>query len=267
VAVDHARQRVVVWSQFDRELAVVPLQGDAAPARLAVARHADGVTADVALGRKLFHQTGDNRISADGRASASCHPDGREDALTWSTPDGARQTPMLAGRVADTAPFGWTGASAQLHDHLKKTFERLSGEGLPANELDALMDYVQTMAPPIAHAAPASEQQRALVERGHALFDSAATACSTCHDGAHAFADGLRHQVLVQAPTATGQGASPGGFDTPSLRFVGGTAPYFHDGRYKTLADVLTAPDHAMGESSHLSRPDRAALVAYLETL
>jgi cytochrome c peroxidase len=269
VAIDHAHQRVVVWSQFDRELAVVPLQGDAAPARLAVARHADGVTANVALGRKLFHRTGDNRISADGRACASCHPDGREDALTWSTPDGSRQTPMLAGRVADTAPFGWTGASAKLHDHLKKTFERLSGEGLPEPELDALMDYVQTMAPPIAHAAPGSGEQRALAERGHDLFDSPATACSTCHDGAHAFADGLRHQVLVQAPAGNGQSGSgaPEGFDTPSLRFVSGTAPYFHDGRYKTLAEVLTAPDHAMGQSSHLSRQDRAALVAYLETL
>ena len=57
------------------------------------------------------------------------------------------------------------------------------------------------------------------------------------------------------------------GFDTPSLRYVAGTAPYFHDGRYKTLDDVLTAPDHAMGQSTRMSRQDRAALVAYLETL
>jgi cytochrome c peroxidase len=48
---------------------------------------------------------------------------------------------------------------------------------------------------------------------------------------------------------------------------VAGTAPYFHDGRYKTLDEVLTAPDHAMGTATHLGRQDRAALVAYLETL
>jgi cytochrome c peroxidase len=73
----------------------------------------------------------------------------------------------------------------------------------------------------------------------------------------------MRHQVTAHAATA----AHANEFDTPSLRFVAGTAPYFHDGRYKTLDDVLTAPDHAMGESTRLTRRDRAALVAYLETL
>jgi cytochrome c peroxidase len=268
VAVDHVRHRAVVWSQFDREVAIVPIEGDAAPARLAVARHADGLSANVALGRKLFHQTGDTRISSDGRACASCHPDGREDALTWSTPDGSRQTPMLAGRVGGTAPFGWLGSSPKLEEHLKKTFERLSGEGLPETELAALMEYVSTMVPPIEHAQPASPDRRKMVDRGRALFESAETSCSTCHDSAHAFTDGQRHQVLMPSPQAQGQGqGSAEGFDTPSLRFVAGTAPYFHDGRYKTLEDVLIAPDHAMGQSSHLSRQDRAALVAYLETL
>jgi hypothetical protein len=263
VAIDHARHRAVVWSQFDREVAVVPIGSDGEPSRVAVARRADGLTANVALGRKLFHQTGDTRISADGRACASCHPDGREDALTWSTPDGARQTPMLAGRVTGTAPFGWLGSSAKLADHLDKTFQRLSGEGLPATQLDALMDYVSTMTPPIG-AAPRSADRQKLVDRGHELFASAATGCATCHDEGQAFTDGQRHQVLMQAPSSQADGQ---GFDTPSLRFVSGTAPYFHDGRYKTLDDVLIAPDHAMGESTHLSRPDRAALVAYLETL
>jgi cytochrome c peroxidase len=118
------------------------------------------------------------------------------------------------------------------------------------------------MTPPIARATRTPPERQQLVERGQALFDSPATACSTCHDAGRAFTDGLRHQVLVQP--AQGQ---PEGFDTPSLRFVAGTAPYFHDGRYKTLDDVLTAPDHAMGESTRLTRQDRAALVAYLETL
>jgi cytochrome c peroxidase len=62
-------------------------------------------------------------------------------------------------------------------------------------------------------------------------------------------------------------GASAAGFDTPSLRFVGATAPYFHDGRYKSLDEVLIAPDHDMGGGATLGRGDRAALVAYLETL
>jgi cytochrome c peroxidase len=145
---------------------------------------------------------------------------------------------------------------------LKKTFERLSGEGLPKVEVAALVDYLSTMVPPVERAVPKSADQQKLIDRGRELFESADTSCSTCHDAGHAFADGQRHQVMT-APAAN----QTEGFDTPSLRYVAGTAPYFHDGRYKTLDDVLTAPDHAMGQSTRMSRQDRAALVAYLETL
>ena len=75
----------------------------------------------IAQGRRLFHAVDDGRISSDGTACASCHPDGREDALTWSTPEGPRQTIMLAGRIATTAPYGWIGR----HDTLKAYVECL----------------------------------------------------------------------------------------------------------------------------------------------
>jgi DNA-binding beta-propeller fold protein YncE/mono/diheme cytochrome c family protein len=262
VAIDPGAGRAVVWSQFDRELSVVDTAGTAEPVRLALARKASGVTSNVALGRRLFHQVGDARISADGRACASCHPDGREDALTWSTPDGSRQTPMLAGRLAETAPYGWLGSSDGVKGHLKKTFERLGGEGLPSIELSALIDYVSTMTPSIGATAFAPAEKETLVVRGRALFESAETGCGTCHDVGRGFIDGVRHSVSVHRPDKEGET-----FDTPSLKFVSGTAPYFHDGRYRTLDDVLTAPDHAMGTSTKLGRQDRAALVAYLETL
>jgi len=55
--------------------------------------------------------------------------------------------------------------------------------------------------------------------------------------------------------------------DTPSLRFVRGTAPYFHDGRYATLEMLLVDPKSPMGHSWSLPENDRAALAAYLRTL
>ena len=262
VAIDHEGKRAIVWSEFDRELSIIPTESDAPPTRLSLARAAGGTPSNVALGRKLFHQMGDARISADGRACASCHPDGREDALTWSTPEGFRQTPMLAGRLADTAPYGWHGSSLQLADHLKKTLERLGGEGISEPEVAALVDYISTLAPPVERAVPKRAEQQHLIDQGRVLFESQGTSCSTCHDAQRAFADAALHQVLSQPGSSQQQG-----FDTPSLRYVAGTAPYFHDGRYQTLDDVLTAPDHAMGQSTHLTRSDRAALVAYMETL
>jgi hypothetical protein len=56
-------------------------------------------------------------------------------------------------------------------------------------------------------------------------------------------------------------------FDTPSLAFVGGTAPYFHDGRYATLDALLVESDGKMGHTHALSREDRAAMIAHLESL
>jgi cytochrome c peroxidase len=54
---------------------------------------------------------------------------------------------------------------------------------------------------------------------------------------------------------------------TPSLLFVGGTPPYYHDGHVPTLAALVAQNDDRMGRTNHLSAAEQAALVAYLETL
>ena len=56
-------------------------------------------------------------------------------------------------------------------------------------------------------------------------------------------------------------------FDTPSLRFVSGSAPYFHDGRYKDLHTLLTKSDGKMGHTKQLSPDELADLESYLESL
>ncbi len=105
IAIDSATSRAFVWSQFARALSVVDLKSESAEGgnvqSAALPRHRQAVADDevVALGRRLFHAAGDERLSGDGRACASCHPDGRDDGLVWSTPNGPRQTPMLAGRT------------------------------------------------------------------------------------------------------------------------------------------------------------------------
>lgn len=55
--------------------------------------------------------------------------------------------------------------------------------------------------------------------------------------------------------------------NVPSLRYVAGTAPYMHDGRYATLEAVLDGTEGRMGHTSHLSREHRAALLAFLRSL
>ena len=56
-------------------------------------------------------------------------------------------------------------------------------------------------------------------------------------------------------------------FKTPSLLFVAGTPPYFHDGSAPTLEALIAGNDDRMGKTKQLSREDQAALVAFLKTL
>ncbi|MCS6902597.1 MAG: c-type cytochrome, partial [Myxococcales bacterium] len=137
---------------------------------------------------------------------------------------------------------------------------RLRGRGLSKDEIHAIAEYVQALPGPNLKAPTTPEQQR-LIEQGKALFASSETACSTCHTVDKAFTDGQKYDVVAQ------NGGSKQLLDTPSLRFLGGTAPYFHDGRYPTLQAMLEASDHAMGHTLHLSREQRLALIAYLESL
>jgi cytochrome c peroxidase len=272
VAVDDARQRAVVWGQFDRQLAVVDLKRDARSlgARRFSAPKARKAKLSAAAewGRRIFHKTDDDRISRDGRACASCHPDGREDQLTWSTPVGPRQTIMLAGRVQGSAPFSWLGVHESEKVHLKATFQRLGGSGLPdkagvnqLTELDALVAYLHEMPSPRLQGAYRDAADVQLAERGKQIFFTESTGCASCHISARS-TDKTAHDIGTKA-----SGDSDVSFDTPSLQFVGGTAPYFHDGRFASLMDMLMATDSKMGHTMQLSRGDARALSAYLETL
>ena len=259
IALHEASGRAFVWSQFAHSLTTLALDASApiAAASLALPRTAprDPV---VERGRALFHAVADARISADGRACASCHPDGRDDGLLWSSPDGPRQTPMLAGRVAGTAPYGWSGAGADVPAHLKKTFRRLGGKGLTGDDRDALIAYVTAMPTP-----EISEKgnDAKLLARGEAIFRSDEAGCAGCHGGDGRSPDGDRHDVKSRA-----RGDRLASFDTPSLRFVGGTPPYFHDGRYASLRDLLVKSEGKMGNTAHLRDDELAALEAYVRS-
>ena len=79
----------------------------------------------------------------------------------------------------------------------------------------------------------------------------------------------------------TGEAGDQGKFKAPSLRNIALTAPYMHDGRFKTLEEVIEHYDHGVHRSSTLdpnlakhppeglglTGVEKAALVAFLKTL
>ncbi|UQA63143.1 c-type cytochrome [Polyangium aurulentum] len=259
VALGADGKRIFAWSEIDRALSRIERESAAIVSLPLWRRSGEPRDERVDRGRRLFHSSRDARI-AQGRACASCHPDGRDDGLVWTSPDGPRQTVMLAGRIEGTAPYGWFGEHLTVRDHVTHTFTRLNGTGfdmknqIAAEDFEALLAYLASL--PLPPAVAALEAKA--VERGKDVFS--AYGCEGCHRGGGG-TDGLSHDV------GTGlAGERSAAFDTPSLRRVRGTAPYFHDGRYATLEEMLSAKDQKMFNGT-LTEPDKKALLAYLETL
>lgn len=101
--------------------------------------------------------------------------------------------------------------------------------------------------------------------------------CKTCHSG-ELFTDNNYHNNGIDATFSddhegiyqgrfrvTFNPLDLGKFKTPSLRNVLVTAPYMHDGRFKTIDEVL---DHYQGKGGiPITQKERQAIVAFLGTL
>jgi cytochrome c peroxidase len=115
---------------------------------------------------------------------------------------------------------------------------------------------------------------------GRALFNGGRAGCSRCHRTNALELDLPDNIGLDSVPSDTGAGG--GRFKTASLRNVAVRPPYMHDGRFRTLDDVvafydsgihadpnldprLRAPDGSP-QRLHLTPDQRAAIVAYLGT-
>jgi mono/diheme cytochrome c family protein len=271
LALDLERRIAVAWSDAGGSLALFPMDthtetqdGQPSPGgpvhaatRFTFAiRPSTSVSVAAQQGRALYGGTNNPGLSSDGRTCASCHIDGGEDGLTWPTPEGPRQTPALAGRLANTAPYGWSGRRPSIRIHIEETIHRLGGEGLLEPDRESLVAYLATLEAPPPRAPSADA-----VARGKAIFTSAQAECSKCHLPP-SFTDGVAHDVSSRT-----RGDAWKEFDTPSLVSVQQTAPYFHDGRYATLHELLLGCDGAMGHTKQLGEADLAALEAYLGSL
>ncbi len=252
------------------------------PVRMVSARSAvygeDPRSPAVRRGARVFTFTGNDRISHGGQfACASCHYEGTEDKLVWFITDGPRQTPALAGRLGDTAPFNWNGSKDLLQENMSQTVERMGGEGLTGQELADLEEFMLVGLEPPLNPNLGPNGLTPQQELGKALFNDPIVACVSCHSGA-AYTDGGIHNVGTGSDAerivfeerefmGVDPGEVPGRLNTPTLRGLHYTAPYLHDGSAPTLKDVLRRTATTMGKTDHLTDEELDALVAYLKTL
>ncbi len=232
----------------------------------------DPLSPEAQLGRKVFHYASNSRLSASNRfACATCHIDGTEDKQVWFVSEGPRQTPALAERLVDTAPFNWLGTKYTLHDNISATTGRMGGSGLLPGEMEGLVKFLVEglKAPPNPNIKPEGLTPQQLA--GKKLFEDPATACTKCHVPG-SFTDGAQHDVgtvttvETQVLTANGKPTKVL-YNTPSLRGLWYSGPYLHDGSAATLKQALQKTSTTMGKTNHLSDAQLDDLVAYLLTL
>ena len=254
---------------LDRDgTAWVDVAFDHAVARLAIG--ADALTrsrtpgpmalsAQAQRGRRLFHDARNVHLTPSGVVTcATCHPGGGDDGLTWflhtrNVPRKLRRTPPAWGLRTDLRPLHWDGAFADAEALVTSTLaELMEGDGLLVDTA-AVGAWMRERPPPVAR--PLSAVEAARADRGGAVFASAG--CAECHP-APAYMDGRVHDGL--APSADPDGRLDDPF-TPSLVAVRARAPYLHDGRAATLAEVLDV--HAPS----LTAVARVDLIGFLESL
>ncbi len=197
----------------------------------------------VAQGRHLF---GDAHVFSQQkpfRACVTCHAGQAltDNATRTVAPTGdptvftvPRNTPSLRQHLSQTAPYLWDGRAACLQQvafgAITSPVEengRVSADATGQAQLDALAAFLLSLEPP---AAPRN-LDAAAVARGQAVFE--AKPCATCHSGPELTDNQLHNHQLGDADPGAGRvgTGAQGAFNTPTLRGLRLSAPYFHNGR------------------------------------
>jgi YVTN family beta-propeller protein len=217
-------------------------------------------------GAEIFY---DGKQSLDQWYSChSCHYNGGgspKSMDTWNdgTPKTAKTVPLLYN-VLQTQPWTWHGWQKSLPESLDNSFTvTMLGPGITPHQKKAVLAFFAELAPPPNPHLQADGSLSAAAERGKKIFAGAQANCTQCHSGEF-FTDGEIHDVGLGSDKDHYRG-----FNTPSLLNCYAKVRYLHDGRARTLEDVLSkhhAPSKVSG-TKDLSAEQLSDLVAYLKSL
>ncbi|MBK1792115.1 tandem-95 repeat protein [Persicirhabdus sediminis] len=240
------------------------------------------LSAEVLLGKQVFYNANDERMSRDSYLScASCHDDGGQDGRTYDFTErgeGIRNNSTLNGkRGTGHGRVHWSGNFDEIQDFEHDIRGPFGGTGFLADsdfntgsrnqplgdskaghsvELDALAAYVTSLKhEPRSPAREADGYMTASAYLGQRHF--ADLNCAQCHGGAD-FTDSaslVRHDIGT-IKVSSGQRLSGllDGIDTPTLKGLADTAPYLHDGSAATLAEVFNATNAPDGSAHAVVR-------------
>jgi len=211
-------------------------------------------------GKQLFHSSDDPRLGKDQWISCNtCHFEGEHDGMTWTFGfAGPRNTTSLLGMI-ETYPLRWSGEWDESADSEFAARRENFGAGLidgemncqlfppdcvdqPPNqgrsyELDALAAFIDSLRVPLSPDHSEGEPLTEAERRGQEIFHREDVGCAFCHPSP-LYTDLRMHDV----GTATANERIGPSFDTPTLRGLYHSAPYFHDGSAATLRETVTFP-------------------------
>jgi cytochrome c peroxidase len=129
------------------------------------------------------------------------------------------------------------------------------------DEIKALVAFLETVDYPPNPSVDSSGQWSEAAQRGQAIFQGKAR-CARCHRGEY-YTSQHNYDVNLES-----DGSPYPLWNPPSLRGLFDRGPYLHDGRAKTLDDLLLnhhGPEKLGGQP--LTAEERQALIEFLKSL
>jgi DNA-binding beta-propeller fold protein YncE len=214
-------------------------------------------------------------IFTDGRRSLdqwyschSCHYEGHVNSVSMDTRNDGRfgnfKTVLSLRNVTHTGPYFWHGWEKDLSSAVKRSMtDSMLGKEPTRDDVAAVLAYLQTLTPPPNPHRGRDGKLSEAARRGEVVFKGEKANCARCHSGDY-FTDGRIHLVGTQE-----KGDVYKGYNPPSLLGIYDRAHYLHDGRSRTLEELLRGPhnpDRVTGRGE-LTDDELRDLLAYVRSL
>ncbi len=234
------------------------------PARKQIVRTIDlGGPPEPSLARQgeaIFY---DGRRSLDQWYSChSCHYEGHTNAITMDTKNDGRfgnfKTVLSLRNVTRTGPWFWHGWAKELPEAVRQSMiDTMLGKSPTDADVQAVIAFLDTLTP------PPNPRRSEAAQRGETVFRGDKAGCARCHAGAF-FTDGKIHDVGLGDP-----GDRYKGYNPPSLLGIYDRLRYLHDGRARSLEEVLRGPHNPAQVTGRgaLTEAELQDLLAYLRSL
>ncbi len=217
-------------------------------------------------GMEIFY---DGRRSLDQWYSChTCHYNGGISSKAMDTEnDGSIntfKTVLPLEKLHQTAPWTWHGWQTDKRDAMRRSFTKtMQGPDINDEDVQSILTYLETLDIPPSPYLQADGSLSPAAKRGELVFRSEKAGCANCHSGP-LYTDGKIHDVGLG-----GEKDRYSGYNTPMLTGLYRKVRYLHDGRTKSLEQVLTdyhAPENVTGNGS-LTEEQRSDLIEYLKSL